>query len=82
VKNRKELQDYLADSGISTSVHYPTALPFMKAYDYLNHKSHDFPVAYQYQNEILSLPMYPELDEDSIVYVVNKIKEYYAINEQ
>ena len=76
-KDRDALQKHLNEHGISTAIHYPVALPFMQAYDYLGHKPEDFPVAHQYQNEILSLPMYPELSKTSISYVVDKIKEYY-----
>ena len=65
-KERDKLQKYLGEYGISTSIHYPVALPFMQAYDYLEHKQEDFPIAYQYQDEILSLPMYPELSKSSI----------------
>jgi dTDP-4-amino-4,6-dideoxygalactose transaminase len=49
----------------------------MQAYDYLEHKPEDFPIACQYQDEILSLPMYPELSKSSIFYVVDRIKEFY-----
>lgn len=76
-KRRDELQEYLKGHGIETGIHYPVALPFMKAYSYLGHKPEDFPVAYEYQSEILSLPMYPELTELQIEYVVGKIKEFY-----
>ncbi|WP_406656584.1 DegT/DnrJ/EryC1/StrS family aminotransferase [Methanolobus sp. ZRKC2] len=74
---RDKLQTYLEGNGISTAIHYPVALPFMQAYKYLGHHSEDFPVAYQYQNEILSLPMYPELSTTSVYYVVDKIKEFF-----
>lgn len=76
-KERDELQNYLGEYSISTSIHYPVALPFMQAYGYLEHKPEDFPIAYQYQDEILSLPMYPELSKSSIFYVVDRIKEFY-----
>ena len=76
-KERDKLETYLGEYGISTSIHYPVALPFMQAYDYLKHKPEDYPIAYQYQNEILSLPMYPELSRSSILYVVDRIKEFY-----
>lgn len=76
-KERDELQKYLGEYGVSTSIHYPVALPFMQAYDYLEHNPDDFPIAYQYQDEILSLPMYPELSKSSIFYVVDRIKEFY-----
>lgn len=73
---RDELKEYLKEQNIETAIHYPVALPFMKAYKYLSHVHDDFPVAYQYQNEILSLPMFPELSEDQIDYVVYHIKKF------
>ena len=72
-KKRNELQQYLKENGISTGVHYPIGLPFLNAYKYLNHKPEDFPVTYQYQNEILSLPIYPEMTEEMVKYVSEKI---------
>ena len=76
-KERDKLQKYLDEYGISALIHYPVALPFMQAYGYLEHKPEDFPIAYQYQYEILSLPMYPELSRSSIINVVDRIKEFY-----
>ena len=64
--NRDELQNHLKENGISTGIHYPTALPYLKAYEYLGHSPDDFPTAYKYPREILSLPMYPELAEKTI----------------
>jgi dTDP-4-amino-4,6-dideoxygalactose transaminase len=75
---RDELANYLKSKGISTGIHYPTALPFMPAYSYLKHKPTDFPVAHECQGEILSLPMYPELSDGQIEYVAQTIKEFYA----
>jgi dTDP-4-amino-4,6-dideoxygalactose transaminase len=75
---RDELADFLKSRGISTGIHYPTALPFMPAYSYLKHRPSDFPVAYACQGEIISLPMYPELSDEQIEYVVGAIKEFYA----
>jgi dTDP-4-amino-4,6-dideoxygalactose transaminase len=76
---RDKLQNYLKEHEVSTSIHYPTALPFMEAYDYLDCKTNDFPISYQCQNEILSLPMYPELEQSSICYVVDLIKKFYSL---
>ncbi len=50
----------------------------MPAYKYLRHKPSDFPVAYECQGEILSLPMYPELTDEQIEYVAEAIKEFYS----
>ena len=74
---RDELASYLKSKKISTGIHYPTALPFLPAYKYLGYKASDFPVAHQYQDEILSLPMFPELNNDQIDYVANSIKEFF-----
>lgn len=75
---RNELQNYLKEHGIETQIHYPVPLPFLKAYRYLNHKPADFPIAYQYQSEILSLPMYPELKKEEIEYVASSIKNFFS----
>jgi len=66
---RDSIQAAMKQRGIATGIHYPIALPFLDAYDHLGHRPSDFPVAYQYAAEILSLPMYPELERDQIEYV-------------
>ena len=73
---RDTLQKHLEDNGISTGIHYPTPLPFLKAYDYLKLARDDFLIAYKFRNEILSLPMYPELSEEMIQYIVDHIKRF------
>jgi len=80
-KQRNKLQNYLKDKGISTGVHYPIGLPFLQAYSYLNHKPEDFPITYQYQNEILSLPIYPELTNEQQIYICNNIKEFFETDD-
>jgi len=77
VEKRDELANFLKSKGIETGIHYPTALPFMPAYKYLGHKAEDFPVAHKYQEEIISLPMFPELKNDQIGYIADSIKEFY-----
>jgi dTDP-4-amino-4,6-dideoxygalactose transaminase len=80
VKRRTELQAYLNSKGVQTMIHYPKALPFEPAYNYLNHTESDFPVSAQLQNEVLSLPVHPELSQDQILYVCDMIKSFYGIN--
>jgi dTDP-4-amino-4,6-dideoxygalactose transaminase len=75
VNRRDELQEALEKRGISTSIHYPTPLPFLEAYDYLGHEPQEFPIAYEYQDQILSLPMYPELTDEMIEYTAESIRE-------
>jgi dTDP-4-amino-4,6-dideoxygalactose transaminase len=73
---RQKLQDHLKSKGIATGIHYPIALPNLKAYSYLNHNGNDFPEATKASEEILSLPMYPELTESQIQFVAQEIKEF------
>jgi len=72
---RELLKKSLGDAGITTSLNYPKALPFYPAYSYLGHKSTDFPVAYQNQSRILSLPIYPEMTDDMIEYVADQCRK-------
>ncbi len=74
VKNRKAVQEALRKDGIATGIHYPVALPNLRAYKYLGHKPSDFPVATKYSQEILSLPMYPELTLDLVEYICDRLK--------
>jgi dTDP-4-amino-4,6-dideoxygalactose transaminase len=78
VPRRAELRAFLADRGISTGIHYPTALPFLGAYDYLQSTEADFPVAAKFQHEILSLPMYPELTDGQLEHVASSLLEFFA----
>lgn len=77
-RKRNELQQYLCDQGIQTLIHYPTALPFLPAYQHLNHQLADFPVAAVLQHELLSLPIHPELTEDQIDYISNHVVKFFV----
>jgi dTDP-4-amino-4,6-dideoxygalactose transaminase len=76
LQQRDALATFLNSKGIETAIHYPIALPNLPAYTYLEHKPSDFPTASKYQNQILSLPMYPELTEEMIQYIAEMIKEF------
>jgi dTDP-4-amino-4,6-dideoxygalactose transaminase len=74
IPQRDAVQAALREKGIDTGIHYPIPLPYLQAYGYLGHTSHDFPVTTQYSKDILSLPMYPELSEDQIEYVCHQLR--------
>jgi dTDP-4-amino-4,6-dideoxygalactose transaminase len=78
VKERDKLKKYLQELGIETAIHYPVTLPLMPAYSYLKLTESDFPESSCHQNEILSLPIYPELCDDSIKYIVDSIKTFFS----
>ncbi len=58
--------------------HYPTALPLLPAYSYLEYTAKDFPVASKYQNSIISLPMFPELNDEQIADIAGHVKDFYS----
>ena len=74
VKNRGKIIEALARNGVSTGIHYPKPLPFLDAYKYLGHKKSDFPVCSLFKDEILSLPIYPEIEGAQIEFICNVIK--------
>jgi dTDP-4-amino-4,6-dideoxygalactose transaminase len=76
VLHRDELQKHLSNVGIGTGLHYPVPLHMQKAYAYLPYKKGDFPVAEKTAEEILSLPMFPELTEQQQESVVESIADF------
>jgi dTDP-4-amino-4,6-dideoxygalactose transaminase len=75
---RDELKAFLGAHGIQTAVHYPTALPLLPAYARLGISPSSVPKAARNQDRILSLPMYPELDDEMIEYVAARIEEFFS----
>ncbi len=77
VKNRSNIIKVFKDNGIQTGIHYPTPLPFLNAYKYLKAKPSDFPISYKYKDEILSLPMFPELTKTDLKRVCSILKSLF-----
>jgi dTDP-4-amino-4,6-dideoxygalactose transaminase len=75
---REGLRKYLKEHDVETGVNYPKALPFYPAYNYLKHKPEDFPNAFRNQSQILSLPIFPEMNEAQILHVASSIKSYFS----
>lgn len=73
VKQRDRIRELLSEKGISTGIHYPIPLPFLKAYDYLGHKPADFPVSYALKDDILSLPIYGDMSDKQVEYVIDHL---------
>ena len=77
-QKRNELAAFLKEKGIETAVHYPTALPFLPAYASFGHTTDQFPVSYQLTQEILSLPLFPEMTAEQQDRVVEAVRSFYA----
>lgn len=76
-KKRDGLLKYLNDNGVQAGIHYPIPIYALGAYAYLNLNKDDFKVAEQLSQEIISLPMFPELTEEQIATVASLIKKFY-----
>jgi dTDP-4-amino-4,6-dideoxygalactose transaminase len=74
--NREQLQEHLKNHGVSTGVHYPIALPYLNAYKHFEHTPADFPQALSVSQQIVSLPIFPELTKSQIEYICEKIKGF------
>jgi len=74
--DRNELRKHLDSKAIQTMVYYPLSLHLQQVYKNLGCKPGDFPRSERAQEEVLSLPMYPELSEVQIEEVVGEIKEF------
>lgn len=75
-EEREKLQNYLADNGIGTQIHYPIPPHLSKAYEYLGHKLGDYPMTEQYASNILSLPLFEGMTDDEVQYVINTINRF------
>jgi len=75
-EDRDGLRDHLDKAGIANAIHYPIPLHLQPAYKHLGHQKGDFPTAEKISEKVISLPMYPELKEEDIHYIANKIVEY------
>lgn len=75
-ERRDALQQHLAARKIGSTVYYPHPLHLQPLYAHLGHKAGDFPHAERAAQEVLSLPMFPELQKDQIERVVEAISEF------
>ena len=76
IQDRDGLQEYLQSKGISTGIHYPIPIHLQEAYRYLGYQRGDFPITEENAEQMLSLPMYSELTEEQIQYVVEAIHDF------
>jgi dTDP-4-amino-4,6-dideoxygalactose transaminase len=70
---RDEMRSWLAEQGVGTEIYYPLALHMQQCFAYLGHKPQDFPESLRATQETLALPIYPELAESQLQYVVDTI---------
>jgi dTDP-4-amino-4,6-dideoxygalactose transaminase len=74
VPNRDELQEKLKEAGIGTSIYYPQPLHLAEPCRELGYKEGDFPVAERASLETVAIPVYPEMSDEQIAYVLEIVK--------
>lgn len=73
---RNKLQEFLKEKGISSMIYYPLCLHLQEVYKDLNLKKGDFPNAEKLQEEVISLPMCPELSPGEIKHITDSLIEF------
>jgi dTDP-4-amino-4,6-dideoxygalactose transaminase len=77
-ERRDELREFLTENGVGTDVYYPVSLHLQECFEYLGYRKGDYPESEKASLETLALPIYPELREAQIGYVVEKIADFFA----
>lgn len=75
VKRRNEMQLFLKDNGIPSMIYYPVPLHLQEAYRY-DYKKGDYPVSERVAEDIISLPMHTELDDEQINFICEKVLKF------
>ncbi len=74
---REELRTFLANQGIETGIHYPLPIHLQPAFRWLKYEAGQFPVAERAAGQLLSLPIYPELTDDQVEEVVDRVRTFF-----
>ncbi|OEH86567.1 transcriptional regulator [Desulfuribacillus stibiiarsenatis] len=77
-KQRDQLKEHLKQNGVETTVYYPIPMHLQEVFAPLGYGDGDFPIAEAACNEVLSLPMFPELTDKEVGYVVQSIIDFFS----
>jgi len=79
IAERDQLQSHLQKNGVGTEVYYPVPMHLQECFAYLSYKRGDFPESERAAEETLALPIHSELSEPQTQFVVNCIREFFAV---
>ena len=77
VPDRARLMQHLAENGVETKINYPIPIHLQPIGRQLGHKEGDFPEAERQAKRIMSLPLYPEMSDDEVDFVIDRIGRFY-----
>lgn len=75
-EQRDDLRAHLHAAGISTAIHYPIPVHLQRGFRHLGYASGDLPHTERACKEVLSLPIYPELTDEAVMYIVNSVRQF------
>ncbi len=75
VENRELIRDKLLHLGIHTGIHYPYPIHLMDAYNFLNYKEGSLPFTEKLCDTVLSLPIYPSLEDDEVNFICESLNQ-------
>lgn len=75
---RNELQAFLTEKEIPAMIYYPVPLRKQKAYDNGHYNDSDFPNTNKLVEEVISLPMHTELDEEQLIYITSAVRAFFG----
>jgi len=73
---RDSLKEYLLSNGIGCEIYYPLCLHEQECFKYLSYNSGDFPVSEEAAKNTLAIPVYPELDQEELSYIVDIFDDF------
>lgn len=77
-KQRDDLMNYLAEHGIDSKIHYPIAIHQQEAAAYNKSAKENYPITNQQISQILTLPVYPELSDEQVDYIIETIQRFFT----
>jgi dTDP-4-amino-4,6-dideoxygalactose transaminase len=76
VKDREKFINHLEKFGVGYSFHYPKPVHLQKAYEFLNYKEGSLPITEELSRTTISIPLFPEMTDEEVDYVINVINDY------